>query len=72
MQIAKQLVPNVFEVKSLKEKCEVLTTVIYHLLSDLTPSQSPQPKPRYNLCNRQLKGVTEKKTQLKKEFREVK
>ena len=62
----------VFEARSLKEKCEVLTTGIYHLLSDLTPSLSTQSKPRHKPHNRWLKSVTERKKQLRKDFKKAK
>ena len=50
----------------------MLTTSIYHLLSDLTPSQPTLSKPRHKPHNRHLKSVTEEKKQLKKDFREAK
>ena len=57
---------------SLEEKCEVLTTGIYHLLSDLTPSLPTQSKPRHKAHNRRLKSVTERKKQLRKDFKKAK
>ena len=71
IQIAGEVVPKVFDARSLEEKCEALTTGIYHLLSNLTPSQPTKQKPQHKPHNRQLKGVTERKKQLKKDLREA-
>ena len=72
MRIASQVVPKVLEARSLEVKCEVLTTGIYHLLSDLSPPQRTQTKRRHNPPSRELKSVTEKKKQLKKAFKDAK
>ena len=71
IQIAGEVVPKVLDARSLEEKCEVLTTGIYHFLSNLTPSQPTKQKSQHKPHNRQLKGVTERKKQLKKDLREA-
>ena len=56
----------------LKTEASKRTTGIYHLLSDLTPSLPTQSKPRHKAHNRQLKSVTERKKQLRKDFKKAK
>ena len=75
MRIANEVTLRVFEARSLKDKSEVLTKGIYHLLSEkcgVVNSPASKAHAHQSPHNRELKQLSKKKKQLKRAFRDAK